>query len=59
MRVRDRDRVGVLAHLQEEDVRHIELPQLVLAAELGTLPKDLLDHRVVLHVPIYPRLAQG
>ena len=37
-------------------MRDVELPQLVLAAELGALPEDLLDHRVVLHVPVYPRL---
>mmetsp|Transcript_64470 Transcript_64470/g.155517 ORF Transcript_64470/g.155517 Transcript_64470/m.155517 type:complete len:233 (+) Transcript_64470:705-1403(+) len=28
----------------------------MLAAELGALPEDLLNHRVVLHVPVYPRL---
>ena len=50
-----RFRVGGL--LQEEDVRDVELPQLVLAAELGALPEDLLNHRVVLHVPVYPRLV--
>ena len=36
----------------------VELPQLVLAAELGALSEDLLHHRVVLHVPVYPRLLR-
>jgi hypothetical protein len=30
-------------YLHEEDVRHIELPDLVLAAELGRLTEELLD----------------
>ena len=33
------------AHLQEENVGDVELPQVVLGAELGALPEDLLDHR--------------
>lgn len=39
-------------HLQEEDMRHIELPRLVLGAKLSRLPKDLFHHREVLAVPI-------
>mmetsp|Transcript_26999 Transcript_26999/g.73252 ORF Transcript_26999/g.73252 Transcript_26999/m.73252 type:complete len:339 (-) Transcript_26999:469-1485(-) len=43
--------------LHEKDVRHVELPGLILAAKLCRLPEDLLDHGVVLHVPINLRLA--
>mmetsp|Transcript_49220 Transcript_49220/g.145302 ORF Transcript_49220/g.145302 Transcript_49220/m.145302 type:complete len:465 (+) Transcript_49220:106-1500(+) len=38
--------------LHEEDVRDVQLPGVVLAAELRGLPEDLLDHEVVLHVPV-------
>mmetsp|Transcript_118046 Transcript_118046/g.376387 ORF Transcript_118046/g.376387 Transcript_118046/m.376387 type:complete len:416 (-) Transcript_118046:800-2047(-) len=43
--------------LHEEDVGDVELPRLVLRAELGGLAENLLDHGVMLHVPIDLGLA--
>lgn len=44
--------VAVLVLLHEEDVSDVKLPGLVLAAELSALTEDLLNHRVVLQVPV-------
>mmetsp|Transcript_35995 Transcript_35995/g.119196 ORF Transcript_35995/g.119196 Transcript_35995/m.119196 type:complete len:432 (-) Transcript_35995:451-1746(-) len=45
-------RLSELRLLQKEDMGHVELPELVLGAKLGALPEELLDHRVVLAVPV-------
>ena len=45
-----------LVLLHEEHVRHVELPGVVLVAELDRLAEDLLHLRVVLHVPVDLRL---
>mmetsp|Transcript_13709 Transcript_13709/g.29453 ORF Transcript_13709/g.29453 Transcript_13709/m.29453 type:complete len:269 (-) Transcript_13709:1246-2052(-) len=42
----------VVVVLHEEGMRHVELPHLVLAAELLGLPEDLFHSRVVLHLPV-------
>ena len=44
--------VTVLVVLHEEDVGNVELPSLVLRAELCGLAEDLLHHRVVVLVPV-------
>ena len=38
--------------LHEEHVSDVELPSVVLVAELHRLPEDLLHLRVVLHIPV-------
>mmetsp|Transcript_52003 Transcript_52003/g.105969 ORF Transcript_52003/g.105969 Transcript_52003/m.105969 type:complete len:428 (-) Transcript_52003:371-1654(-) len=49
------DRLVELVLLHEEDVRDVELPHIVLATKLRTLAEDLLDHGVVLEVPVDAR----
>ena len=44
--------VTVLVVLHKEDVGNVELPSLVLRAELCGLAEDLLHHRVVVLVPV-------
>mmetsp|Transcript_15381 Transcript_15381/g.36332 ORF Transcript_15381/g.36332 Transcript_15381/m.36332 type:complete len:274 (+) Transcript_15381:677-1498(+) len=41
-----------LVVLHEEHVRDVELPDVVLAAELGALAEDFLNHGVVVEVPV-------
>ena len=50
------DGLRVVRALHEEDVRDVELPRLVLGTEVRRGAEDLLDHRVVLHVPVDLRL---
>ena len=50
------DGVPVLVVLHEEDVGNVELPGLVLTAELGGLPEDFLHLGVVAFVPVDLRL---
>ena len=40
------------AHLQEENMRHVQLPRLMLGAKLRGLPEDLLYHRKIFSIPI-------
>jgi hypothetical protein len=42
----------VKKHLHKEDVCHVEFPGVMLAAELGGLLEDHLNHGVVLEVPV-------
>ena len=42
--------------LHEEDVCHVELPDIVVAAELDALPEDLLHLLVVVSLPVDPSL---
>ena len=44
--------VPVHTHLHEQHVGNVELPGVVLAAELDALAEDLLHLSVVLHVPV-------
>ena len=46
------DGITILVVLHEEDVSDVQLPSLVLAAELGGLTEDLLHHGVVVVVPV-------
>lgn len=46
------DGLPVLVLLHEEHMSHVELPGVVLVAELHRLAEDLLHHLVVLTVPV-------
>jgi hypothetical protein len=46
------DSITVLVLLKEENVSNVEFPDFVLTAEFGTLSEDLLDHGIVLQVPV-------
>lgn len=46
------DSVSKLVVLHEKDMSYVKFPSFVLAAELGGLAEDLLDHVVVAFIPI-------
>jgi hypothetical protein len=46
------DCITVLVLLKEENVSYVQFPYFVLTAEFCTLSEDLLDHGIVLQVPV-------
>lgn len=50
------DGLSELVVLDEEDVCHIELPDLVVGAEFGALSEQLLHLQVIFLIPVYLRL---